>query len=93
MRSATPLNAITGFSELMAFADSDEERREYYEIIKTNNLLLMQLINDILDLSKIEADAIRISYETGRYKRTDGYDIRLYQTPYARRSAVVFGKR
>ena len=37
--------------------------REYYEIIKTNNLLLMQLINDILDLSKIEADAIRISYE------------------------------
>lgn len=59
----TPLNAITGFSELMAFADSDEERKGYYEIIKTNNLLLMQLINDILDLSKIEADAIKISYE------------------------------
>lgn len=59
----TPLNAITGFSELMAFADSDEERQGYYEIIKTNNLLLMQLINDILDLSKIEADAIKISYE------------------------------
>lgn len=47
----------------MAFADSDEERKGYYEIIKTNNLLLMQLINDILDLSKIEADAIKISYE------------------------------
>ena len=59
----TPLNAITGFSELMAFADSDEERQGYYEIIKTNNQLLMQLINDILDLSKIEADAIKISYE------------------------------
>lgn len=58
----TPLNAITGFSELMAFADSDEERQSYYEIIKTNNQLLMQLINDILDLSKIEADAIKISY-------------------------------
>ena len=58
----TPLNAITGFSELMAFADSDEERQGYYEIIKANNQLLMQLINDILDLSKIEADAIKISY-------------------------------
>lgn len=58
----TPLNAITGFSELMAFADTDEERISYYEIIKTNNQLLMQLINDILDLSKIEADAIKISY-------------------------------
>lgn len=58
----TPLNAITGFSELMAFADTDEERMSYYEIIKSNNQLLMQLINDILDLSKIEADAIKISY-------------------------------
>ena len=58
----TPLNAITGFSEMMAFADSDEERMSYYEIIKANNQLLMQLINDILDLSKIEADAIKISY-------------------------------
>lgn len=58
----TPLNAITGFSELMAFADTDEERKTYYEVIKANNQLLMQLINDILDLSKIEADAIKISY-------------------------------
>lgn len=58
----TPLSAITGFSELMAFADTDEERMSYYEIIKANNQLLMQLINDILDLSKIEADAIKISY-------------------------------
>lgn len=59
----TPLNAITGFAELMAFTDSDEERMSYYDIIKTNNQLLMQLINDILDLSKIEADAIKISYD------------------------------
>lgn len=58
----TPLNAITGFAELMAFAGDDEERMGYYEIIKTNNQLLMQLINDILDLSKIEADAIKIVY-------------------------------
>lgn len=59
----TPLNAITGFSKLMAFADTDEERMSYYDVIKMNNQLLMQLINDILDISKIEADAIKITYE------------------------------
>lgn len=59
----TPLNAITCFSELMAFADTDEERMSYYDVIKMNNQLLMQLINDILDISKIEADAIKITYE------------------------------
>lgn len=58
----TPLNAITGFSEMMAYAETDEERQSYYEIIKANNHLLMQLVNDILDLSKIEADAIKIAY-------------------------------
>lgn len=59
----TPLTAITGFAELMAFADTDEERLSYYDIIKTNNQMLMQLINDILDLSKIEADVVKIAYE------------------------------
>lgn len=59
----TPLNAITGFAELMAFEESDEERLSYYDIIKTNNQMLMQLINDILDLSKIEADVVKINYE------------------------------
>ncbi len=59
----TPLNAITGFAELMAFTDSDEERMSYYDVIKTNNQMLMQLINDILDLSKIEADVVKINYE------------------------------
>lgn len=59
----TPLTAITGFAELMAFAESDEERLSYYEIIKTNNQMLMQLINDILDLSKIEADVVKLVYE------------------------------
>lgn len=59
----TPLNAITGFAELMAFTEDDEERMSYYDIIKTNNQMLMQLINDILDLSKIEADVVKITYE------------------------------
>lgn len=59
----TPLNAITGFAELMAFTEDDAERMAYYDIIKTNNQMLMQLINDILDLSKIEADVVKITYE------------------------------
>lgn len=51
----TPLNAIVGFSALMTEAEDKEEMKEYAQIIQTNNELLLQLINDILDLSKIEA--------------------------------------
>lgn len=51
----TPLNAIVGFSEIIANTDCDEEKNLYLDIIKTNNNLLLNLINDILDLSKIES--------------------------------------
>ena len=51
----TPLNAIVGFSELLHTAESEDERAEFWKIISTNNNLLLTLINDILDLSKIEA--------------------------------------
>jgi len=51
----TPLNAIVGFSELMASCDDPDEKNEYLGIIQSNNELLLRLINDILDLSKIEA--------------------------------------
>lgn len=51
----TPLNAIVGFSELMADTKDQEESRTYINIIHENNELLLQLISDILDLSKIEA--------------------------------------
>ena len=51
----TPLNAIVGFSELLHTANSEEESSEYWKIISTNNDLLLTLIGDILDLSKIEA--------------------------------------
>lgn len=58
----TPLNAILGFSELLCRADSDLEKKSYIEIIKNNSDLLLQLINDILDLSKIEADMLEFIY-------------------------------
>lgn len=51
----TPLNAIVGFSSLLNATEDDEEREEYVKIIESNNELLLQLIGDILDLSKIEA--------------------------------------
>lgn len=54
----TPLNAIVGFSGLLNSADHTEEREEYVKIIENNNELLLQLIGDILDLSKIEAGTL-----------------------------------
>lgn len=54
----TPLNAIVGFSDLLGEIDNKEDRMEYIEIIKKNNKILLQLISDILDLSKIEAELL-----------------------------------
>lgn len=51
----TPLNAIVGFSGISASTEEEEEKQEYVSIIENNNTLLLQLISDILDLSKIEA--------------------------------------
>ena len=51
----TPLNAIVGFSGILASTEAEEEKQEYVSIIDNNNTLLLQLISDILDLSKIEA--------------------------------------
>ena len=51
----TPLNAIVGFSQLIAETDNHDEREAYYSIVEENSEHLLQLINEILDLSKIEA--------------------------------------
>lgn len=59
----TPLNAIIGFSELLSEVADPEEREEYIKIIMTNNELLLKLINDILDLSKIEAGFVELSVQ------------------------------
>lgn len=54
----TPLNAIVGFSSVLATTSNEEDKQEFAGIIEKNNTLLLQLINDILDLSKIEAGTL-----------------------------------
>lgn len=61
----TPLNAIVGFSDVLSTGGSTlEEQRGYYEIIQTNSDLLLRLINDILDLSRLEANRITLTFES-----------------------------
>lgn len=84
----TPLNAIVGFSGLLAVTETPEEREEYINIINSNNDLLLQLINDILDLAKIEAGTLEFVSsdvdinqllgdieQTARLKAADGVQV------------------
>lgn len=86
----TPLNAIVGFSALLGETEELQARREYAAIIEQNSTLLLQLISDILDLSKIEAGTMEFSYaevdaralcteivESQRLRSPDGVELTL----------------
>lgn len=61
----TPLNAIVGFSDVLsAGGSSEEDQRGYFEIIRTNSDLLLRLINDILDVSRLEADRMTFAFHS-----------------------------
>lgn len=60
----TPLNAIVGFSDIILSAETKEEKEEFRKIISTNSEMLLNLINDILDLSKIESGYLEITQTT-----------------------------
>ena len=86
----TPLNAIVGFSSILSEYIQNEDMKEYVHIIEENNQLLLQLINDILDISRIEAgilefvegnmnvnDTLHEIYTTVKLKITSDIDIRF----------------
>lgn len=58
----TPLNAIVGFSDLLGVEEDPELRQNYISLIKMNNDLLLSIVNDVLDISRIESDMMTFSY-------------------------------
>lgn len=87
----TPLNAIVGFSELLANADNDADRNEYAGIIENNSELLLQLVGDILDLSKIEAGTMEFVYTDFDLNKlmTDLHSLYLMHIPKDKQVALT----
>jgi|GEM_PF-1684267 len=90
----TPLNAIIGFSDMLANTDVKEEKAEYISIIKQNNKLLLRIVNNIIQLSKIESGDVDLHPQemdlralmeemTGVYSKqvNEGVEL-LYESPY-----------
>ena len=63
----TPLNAIVGFSKLISSTNNENEKNQYAEIIERNSDMLLNLFNDILDLSSLEADSLKFNIQPVRY--------------------------
>ncbi len=79
----TPLNAIVGFSRIIAESTDADERLNYYEIVEANNERLLQLINEILDLSKIEAGIVEFTITPVRLHPLckEIYDAHVFRCP------------
>lgn len=79
----TPLNAIVGFSRIIAESEDTDERLEYYNIVEANNERLLQLINEILDLSKIESGIVEFSISPVRLQPLckEIYDAHVFRCP------------
>lgn len=88
----TPLNAIVGFSSLLAETDSRSERQEYIKIVQENNELLLQLISDILDLSKIEAGTFNFVYTNVDVNETCSEIIKSMGMKVSKGVELVFGE-
>ena len=88
----TPRNAIVGFSSLLAETDSRSERQEYIKIVQENNELLLQLISDILDLSKIEAGTFNFVYTNVDVNETCSEIIKSMGMKVSKGVELIFGE-
>lgn len=79
----TPLNAIVGFSRIIAESENVEERKNYYNIVEANNERLLQLINEILDLSKIESGIVDFNFSSVQLYTlfNEIYDAHVFRCP------------
>ncbi|MEG1562920.1 MAG: ATP-binding protein [Bacteroides sp.] len=79
----TPLNAIVGFSRIIAESEDKEERKSYYNIVEANNERLLTLINEILDLSKIESGIVEFTLAPVRLHRLckEIHDAHVFRCP------------
>lgn len=75
----TPMNSIIGFSELVQNSDDEEERQQYLEIIKNCGGYLLNIINDIIDISKIEAGLLDIKIQRTNINELIDELVEIYQ--------------
>lgn len=91
----TPLNSIIGFSDLLQYTTNEEDKRQFIDIIKTNNERLLKIIDDVLDLSKIESGTMKFiiepvdlesifneTYEVFSHQQASSKVKVLYEKPY-----------
>ncbi len=79
----TPLNAIVGFSRIIMECDDAQQRRNYYSVVEANNERLLQLINEILDLSKIESGIVEFTIRKIKLNELcdDVYSAHVFRCP------------
>ncbi|MCB1178042.1 MAG: response regulator, partial [Leptospiraceae bacterium] len=88
----TPLNAILGYADILMEDEIEDSKREKLEIISKNGNILLSLINDILDLSKIEANKLSIVYDYINLKTLIGEIFHIFQHKISEKKIQLINK-